>query len=196
MAADDATFHLPAVRTDDALRQFHKNNPRLVWALYLVILVNLVMFLWAVLALAGVPVAPRHFDRYNFENWQALVTESLIMFGGALGWRRGQKDCLLLTISLIPAAFIDLVHRFWDPIAAPALKNAVGFVLPAIINNAIHFNGALTWIALPLVVSFALSRRAFMLHLNVLRERQTLEERVPICFNNQHRRHNIKFQCR
>ena len=161
--------------------RFGRSSIWLVRALYVVIAVNAALLAWSLLALAGVALPMPHYDRFVFENYQDLVIDYLIMLGGWLGWRRGEpdrQDCLLLMFSLMPSTFIDLVNRFWSPIAAPWLQAHWAYVLPPSIDHAIHFNGALTWMALPVVFCFALARRVLRLHTTLVSERNQLEERV------------------
>jgi diguanylate cyclase (GGDEF)-like protein len=161
--------------------RFERSSTWLVRALYAIIAVDALLFAWSALALIGVPLPLMPFDRFNYENYQDIVMESLILLGGWLGWRRGEddrQDCLLLMLSLVPPIFIDLVNRLWDPILTPFLQARNDFVLPHAIDAAIHFNGAVTWMLLPAVFCFALGRRAFRLHIALINERNMLEVRV------------------
>ncbi|HEU4842841.1 MAG TPA: diguanylate cyclase, partial [Burkholderiaceae bacterium] len=161
--------------------RFRRSSVWLVRALYAVIAVDGALLGWSLLALAGTPLPMPHYDRFGFENYQDMVVESLIMLGGWLSWRRGEQDSqdgLLLMLGLVPALFIDLVNRLWDPVAAPWLQARWDYVLPAALEQAIHFNGALTWLALPAMFCFALARRALRLHRTLISERAQLEARV------------------
>jgi diguanylate cyclase (GGDEF)-like protein len=161
--------------------RFGRSSTWLVRALYAVIVVDAALLAWSLLALAGVPLPMPSYSRFNFENYQDVVVESLIMLGGWLGWRRGEQDrqdCLLLMFSLTPSMFIDLVNRLWTPLVAPWLLAEWGYALPPAVEQAIHFNGALTWLPLPAMFCFALARRALRLHNALVSERDQLEARV------------------
>jgi diguanylate cyclase (GGDEF)-like protein len=161
--------------------RFGQSSVWLARALYTVIAVDAALLGWSLLALAGVPLPMPSMDRFAFENGQDMVVESLIMLGGWLSWRRGEhdgQDGLLLMFGLAPSMFIDLVNRLWDPLLAPWLQGRWGYALPAGVNDAIHFNGALTWLPLPAMFCFALARRALRLHRALIDERLQLEARV------------------
>ena len=161
--------------------RFARSSVWLARALYAVIAVDAVLLGWSLLALAGVALPIPRYDRFAFENHQDLLVETLIMLGGWLGWRRGEhdrQDCLLLMFSLMPPLFIDLVNRLWTPVVAPWLQARWGYTLPTALDYAIHFNGALTWMALPAMFCFALARRALRLHTALISERNLLEVRV------------------
>ncbi len=161
--------------------RFSRSSVWLVRALSVVVAVDTALLGWSLLALAGVALPMPRYDRFAFENYQDVVVESLIMLGGWLGWRRGEQDrqdCLLLMFSLMPSMFIDLVNRLWSPIVAPWLQLRWGYTLPPALEHAIHFNGALTWMPLPVMFCFALARRALRLHTALLSERDQLEARV------------------
>jgi len=161
--------------------RFRSRSVWLVRALYVVIAVDVALLAWALLTLAGMPLPMLHFNRFEFENYQDLAVEFLIMLGGWLGWRRGEQDrqdCLLLMFSLMPSLFIDLVNLIWTPVVAPWLLTHWGFALPPALDHAIHFNGALTWLPLPAMFCFVLARRALHLHTALVSERNQLEARV------------------
>ena len=161
--------------------RFGRSSAWLVRALYAVIALDAALLAWSLLALAGAPLPMPRYDRFAFENYQDLLVECLIMLGGWLGWRRGEQDrqdCLLLSFSLMPSLFIDLVNRLWTPVVAPWLQAHWGYTLPPAIDSAIHFNGALTWMPLPAMFCFALARRALRLHTTLVSERTQLEARV------------------
>ena len=139
---------------------------------------NLLLLLWATLSLIGVPIMAMPFERFNFENWQDVVTGTLIVIGGWRGWRRGDSDCLILMFSLVPSMISDFINRIWDPAIAPLLRSSLGYVLPGWLDTTIHFNGSLTWVALPMVFCFALARRAMQMHVTLIDERKRLEDRV------------------
>lgn len=159
---------------------FHRHCPGVRRALYLVLALNTVLLLWSLLALTGLPLPALPFSRFQFENYQDMVVESLIMLGGWLVWRSGapqRQDGLLLMIGLIPSLFIDLVNQVWDPLL-PWLARNWDYVPSASLNAALHFNGALTWLTLPAIFCLALARRAWRLHSALVAERNQLEVRV------------------
>ena len=159
---------------------FRRFSPRVTRALWLVMALDLTLLLWSLLALTGLPLPALPFSRFQFENYQDMVTESLIMLGGALVWRSAapeRQDALLLTIGLMPSLFIDLVNQVWDPLL-PWLERSWGYVPSASLNAALHFNGALTWLTLPAIFCLALARRAWRLHSALVTERNQLEARV------------------
>ena len=158
--------------------KFHQHSVLVSRLLIVEMSINTLLLLWAVLSLIGVPVVPIPFDRLNFENWQDVVAGTLIIAGGWRGWRRGEPDCLILMLSLMPSMLSDVINRVWDPLVAPFLRSSAGFVLPVWLNGAIHFNSSLSWIALPLVFCYALARRSMSLHMTLIDERKRLEDRV------------------
>lgn len=158
--------------------KFYKHSLLVTNLLIVEMSFNLVLLLWAILSLIGVPIMAMPFERFNFENWQDVVTGTLIVVGGWRGWRRGDTDCLILMFSLVPSMLSDFVNRIWDPAIAPFLHSTLGFVLPEWADKTIHFNGSLTWVALPMVFCFALARRAMQMHMTLIDERKRLEDRV------------------
>ncbi|MBA5636442.1 GGDEF domain-containing protein [Duganella sp. LX20W] len=163
--------------------RFARSSVWLARALHMVIAVDVALMGWSLLALAGVPLPMPPMDRFEFENRQDMVVESLIMLGGWLGWRRAEQDSqdgLLLMLGLAPSLYIDLVHQLWDPWLAPWLRAGWGYTLPSGVDYAIHFNGALTWLPLPAMFCFALARRALRLHRALGEERLQLEARVAL----------------
>jgi diguanylate cyclase (GGDEF)-like protein len=158
--------------------KFHKHSILVSNLLIVEMSVNLVLLLWAILSLLGVPMMAMPFERFNYENWLDVVTGTLIIIGGWRGWRRGDTDCLILMLSLVPSMISDFINRIWDPAIAPFLQSSLGYALPEWLNKTIHFNGSLTWIALPMVFCFALARRAMQLHMTLIDERKRLEDRV------------------
>ena len=101
--------------------RFHQRSRWLVRALYLLIALDAALLLWSLLGLAGVALpslSAMPLSRFQFENYQDMVVEFLIMLGGWLVWRAGgagRRDGLLLALCLIPSMFIDLVNQLWDP---------------------------------------------------------------------------------
>ncbi len=158
--------------------KFHLHSLWISRALIVVMAFNLMLFFWALLSLVGVPLMPMPFERFEFENWQDVVMDVLILLGGWRGYRRGEQDCLMLVLSLTPSLVSDVVNRFWDPLMAPLLHDTLGLVLPEWLNSTIHFNGSLSWMSLPLVFCFVLARRSMLLHMTLLDERKRLEDRV------------------
>lgn len=164
--------------------RFHQRSVWVVRALYLIIALDAALLLWSLLGLAGLPLpslAAMPLSRFQFENYQDMVVEFLIMLGGWLVWRAGaaeRRDGLLLALCLIPSMFIDLVNQLWDPWLAPWLQAHWGVALSPAQNAALHFNGALTWLTLPAIFCLALARRAWQLHSNLVSERNQLEVRV------------------
>ncbi|PRC91611.1 GGDEF domain-containing protein [Solimicrobium silvestre] len=146
--------------------------------LKLVIAFNVLLLLWSMLAKIGVPVMPMPFDRFSYDNWQDVLIGALIMIGSWRGGRRGERDCYLLLLSLTPSMISDFINRIWDPAIAPFLQSSLGYALPHWLNKTIHFNGSLTWLALPMIFCFALARRSLLLHRSLIDERKLLEERV------------------
>lgn len=160
---------------------FHHRNVWLVRALYVIIVVDTGLLAWSLLGLAGLPLPTIFYSRYQFENYQDMVCEFLIMLGGWLVWRSGgsdRRDGLLLAVCLIPSMFIDLVNRVWGPVFAPWLQAHWGFSLSPAQNASLHFNGALTWLTLPAIFCLALGRRAWYLRVALIAERNQLEIRV------------------
>ena len=158
--------------------KFHLHSQLVSRLLICIMGFNLLLFFWAAISQTGVPMMPMPFNRLNFENWQDLVLDILIMTAGWRGWRRGERDCLLLFLSLAPSTVSDLITLIWDPMLAPLLLSKLGYSNPLWLDQIIHFNGSLTWLALPLVFCFALARRSLLLHLTLIDERKRLEDRV------------------